>query len=93
MVVFSSIRATRGGTIMTVVTQVSCVLPGPRVEIVVPEFKDGGLVDVFIQPRTFANQAGQSLLAGLDSLPPGPRASAIWEEDEQRLRDEKEACC
>lgn len=76
---------------MTVVTQVTRVLPGHRVEIVASELVECKLVGVLGMTRSVVNSAAQSLIGFLDSLPAGPRAAGTWSEYEQHLRDEKEA--
>lgn len=76
---------------MTTVKLVARVLPGHRVEIVVPELTEGEIVDVMVSPHAVRTGPGRSLIAFLDSLPDGPRAFATWEEYEEHLRDEKRA--
>lgn len=76
---------------MTSVKHVLRVLPGHRVEIVAPELSEGDVVDVIVTPRTVRTDPATSVVAFVDSLPPGPRAFASWDEYEQHLRQEKEA--
>jgi hypothetical protein len=76
---------------MRSVTQSARVLPGHRVEVVVPELLEGELVDVVVSPRSVRADPPMSIVAFLDSLPEGPRAFASWDEYESDLRDEKGA--
>lgn len=71
--------------------RVAEVLPGHRVEISVPELKEGDRVRVLVSPLDESNQAKQSILTFLDSLPDGPRAFSTWGEYEQHLREERDA--
>lgn len=67
------------------------VLPGHRVEVLVPELAEGMFVNVVVQPCGEPAAKGQSISAFLDSLPEGPRAFATWEEYEQHLCRERDA--
>jgi hypothetical protein len=73
------------------VIRVVRVLPGHRVEVVVPEFREGDLVNVVVEECGNRLQSRESVLTLLDSLPDGPRAFATWEEYEHHLRQEKDA--
>ncbi len=76
---------------MASVKHVLRVLPGHRVELVDPALSEGELVDVIVTPRTVRADQPTSMIAFLDSLPPGPRAFASWDEYEQELQREKAA--
>lgn len=70
------------------------VLPGHRVEIVAPELPDGEAVDVFVVmptplQSTKPARTTVSLMEFLDSLPPGPRSAATWEEVESNLQEDR----
>jgi hypothetical protein len=67
------------------------VLPGHRVEVSVPELPEGATVEVIVILPEKAPRRFGSALEFLESLPPGPRAFATWEEYEQHLREEKDA--
>ena len=74
---------------MTTVRQTVRVLPGHRVEVVVPELPEGEIVEVIVSPHAVRTEPGQSLIEFLDSLPDGPRAFPTWEEYEQHLRGQR----
>jgi hypothetical protein len=60
--------------------------------VVVPSspLPEGAKVEVTVLPDQ-AKPRRLSMLEFLETLPPGPRAFATWEEYEQHLRQEKEA--
>lgn len=68
------------------------VLPGKRIEISDPELPEGAHVDVIVvvreQPQL--NQK-HSILAILDSLPPGPRSNKNWDQIEKEFQEERNA--
>ena len=67
------------------------VLPGGRVEVRSPELPEGVRVQVIVLwPSSPPAQYG-SALEYLESLPPGPRAFATWEEYERHLETERDA--
>lgn len=70
---------------MFTIRQTVRVLPGHRVEIVVPELAVGEIVDVEVLPAPA--EAGRSIIEFLESLPEGPRAFPTWDEYEQHLRE------
>ncbi len=72
------------------------VLPGNRVEIVAPELTEGDAVEVFVvmpeaPPQSEPNAPRQSLMEFLQSLPPGPRSAATWEEIERSLQEDRDS--
>lgn len=65
------------------------VLPGNRVEFAAPELPEGVEVEVFVAlPETPAPTPG-GVLDFLNSLPPGPRSAATWEEVERNFQEER----
>ena len=74
---------------MTMVRQRVQVLPGHRVELVAPELNDGDWVEVLIHSDPDPKAARPNVITFLDSLPPGPRAAASWDEYEQLLHEER----
>lgn len=72
---------------MLAIRQTVRVLPGHRVEIVVPELAVGEIVEEVVSPRPAPAEAGRSIVEFLESLPAGPRAFATWDEYEQHLRE------
>jgi hypothetical protein len=76
---------------MPSIERVARVLPGHRVEVVVPELDEGLLVNVVIEPCGNRPTSGQPILTFLDSLPDGPRALPTWAEYERFLRQERDA--
>jgi len=72
------------------------VLPGHRVEIVAPELTDGDSVDVFlVLPQTTAPATPEPVRGSvwelIESLPPGPRSAATWEEIERNLQEDRDS--
>jgi len=67
------------------------VLPGHRLEINTPELPEGAKVQVTVVLEEKPRPQFCSALEFLQSLPPGPRAFATWEEYERHLREEKDA--
>ncbi len=67
------------------------VLAGHRIEISVPELREGQQVDVIVVPRQAEPPTGQSLLEFLDRLPPGPRSAPSWDDVERRFQEERDA--
>lgn len=66
------------------------VLPGNRIEVSVPELREGETVEVVVIPAA-TSLPNLSLLEFLDTLPAGPRSYASWEEVERHLQDERAA--
>jgi hypothetical protein len=66
------------------------VLPGKRIEITAPDLAEGQTVDVLVMARP-ERPAGKSLVEFLESLPPGPRSAATWEEVERNFQEERNA--
>ena len=72
--------------------QVVRVLPGNRIEIEVPELNEGELVRVELtRLDRSADRREPSIIAFLDSRPPGPRAFTSWDQYEHHLREERSA--
>jgi hypothetical protein len=67
------------------------VQPGNKVEITVPELKEGQEVDVFLIPRPSEPPPRRSVLEFLDSLPPGPRSAPTWDQIERQFQAERGA--
>lgn len=70
------------------------VLPGQRIELVVPRLTVGETVEVTVVPKGGApdrNKDSFDLVGFLDSLPTGPRAFPTWEEYERHLKSERDA--
>ena len=64
------------------------VLPGQRIELAVPQPREGETVEVVIFPRPAGPAAPPSLLEFLDNLPSGPRSYPNWEEIDRRFEAE-----
>lgn len=67
------------------------VLPGNKIEIATPDFKEGQDVDIFLIPRESEPPPRRSLIEFLDSLPPGLRSAPTWGEIERRFQEDREA--
>ncbi len=67
------------------------VQAGRRIEISVPEFREGQQVDVIVVPHRAEPATRRSLLEFLDRLPHGPRSAPSWEEVERRFQEERDA--
>lgn len=67
------------------------VQAGHRIEISVPELREGQQVDVIVVPRQAEAPTGQSLLEFLDRLPHGPRSAPCWDDVECRFQEERDA--
>ena len=87
-------------TINTTLRTRTTVLPGKRVEFVMPQLEEGAEVEVFVMPHptlleksSESDEGGIDILDFLSSLPqsPTPRGFATWEEYEAFLRKEKNA--
>ena len=74
-----------------VVRTETTVLPGQRIEIAVPALVEGEIVEVLVFPRGKPSAGGPTLLEFIDSLPPGPRSHASWEELEREFQRERNA--
>lgn len=67
------------------------VRSGKKIEITAEELQEGETVDVFlVLPNRAVGSAG-SIIDYLDSLPPGPRSFATWEEVEQSFQNERDS--
>ncbi len=64
---------------------------GHRIEINVPELREGQQVDVFVVPHRDEPAASRSLLDFLDRLPLGPRSATTWDEVERRFQEKRDA--
>lgn len=67
------------------------VLPGHRLEVSDPSLPEGAEVRVTVSLADKPEGKFSSALDFLESLPPGPRAFATWEEYERHLQKEKDA--
>jgi len=65
------------------------VLPGNRIVISSPELREGQDVDVILLLPERQESPRESIVQFLDSLPPGPRSYATWEEFEQAFQEER----
>ena len=69
------------------------VLAGSKIEVTAPGLLEGQDVEVTIAPVPETpppNETGD-MLEFMESLPPGPRSAATWEEVERQFREEREA--
>jgi hypothetical protein len=66
------------------------VLPGGRVEVFAPGFREGDVVDVLVRPNVAPN-GRRSMLDLIGSMPAGTRSAADWEALERALREERDA--
>lgn len=76
---------------MSVIRQTVQVLPGHRVELVVPELNDGDWVEVVVNSGQIPVITQPSLLAFIDSLGDGPRAAHNWEQYETQLQQDRQS--
>jgi hypothetical protein len=77
---------------MSTISTATLVLPGGRIELQSPQLREGDTVRVTVETAVASRRrGGQSLLAFLDSLPPGPRSAASWKELEDRIQEERDA--
>lgn len=73
------------------------VLPGQRIEVAVPAFNVGQTVAVTVVPSPgvagpeVPKNGKFDLVGFLDSLPPGPRTFASWEEYEKHFQSERDS--
>jgi hypothetical protein len=67
------------------------VLPGKKIEITADELREGDRVDVFLVVSKRDKGTSPSLVEFLDSLPPGPRSFATWEEVERAFKQERDS--
>lgn len=70
------------------------VQAGHRLEINSPELPEGADVDIFVvMPESATKPVGEPvpLMEFLDSLPPGPRSAATWEEIERHLQEDRDS--
>jgi hypothetical protein len=67
------------------------VLPGRRVEFTTPELEEGANVEVFVVSKGIPRSHRLSMQEIAESVPPGPRPFATWEEYEQALQEEKDS--
>ena len=76
---------------MSILQLETTVLPGHRLEVSDPSLPEGAKVAVTVSLPDKPKPPFTSALDFLNSLPPGPRALATWEEYEQHLQKEKDA--
>jgi hypothetical protein len=62
------------------------MLAGGRIEIPASDLTEGQTVDIVVTPRPQPGE-GPSILEFLESLPPGPRGAATWEELDRHIRE------
>ena len=68
------------------------VLHGNRVEVTAPELREGDSVEVIVVlPEKTAASPPRSMLEFVQSLPPGPRSAATWNELEERFQEERDS--
>ncbi len=67
---------------MSMIRQTVQVLPGHRVEFVVPELNDGESVEVVVNSGQPPSATHPGMLDFIDSLPQGPSAVRDWDEYE-----------
>lgn len=70
------------------------VLPGQRIELVVPRLKVGETVEVTVVSKGIAADKGKDgfdLVGFLDSLPSGPQTLSTWDEYEQHFQAERDS--
>ncbi len=71
------------------------VLPGNRVEVSAPQLKEGETVDVIVVlPEPAVSDPSpprRSMLDLIQSLPPGPRSAASWEDVERNLQADRDS--
>ena len=68
------------------------VQPGGRIEITVSGLAAGETVDVVVVPRhSSTSKQAPSLLEFFQTLPPGPRGAATWEELDRQFQEERDA--
>lgn len=79
-----------GGS-QTAVRVTAEVLAGHRIEISVPELREGQQVDIIVIPRQMDLMTGPTLLEFLDQMPPGPRSAQTWEDVEQLFQEERDS--
>ncbi len=65
--------------------------PGKKIEITSDELREGDSVDVFLVLSGRGGRPSQSVVEFLDSLPPGPRSYATWEEVGRRFQEDRDA--
>jgi hypothetical protein len=76
---------------MSILQLETTVLPGHRLEFSDPSLPEGAKVAVTVTLPAAQQRRFASALDFLESLPPGPRAFATWEEYERHLQKEKAA--
>ena len=68
------------------------VLAGNQIQLSVPQVREGDEVEVIVGVPEEAPGAGRTdIITFLNSLPPGPRSAASWEEFEREFREERDA--
>ncbi|CAN5727329.1 hypothetical protein BH11ARM2_BH11ARM2_27760 [soil metagenome] len=63
--------------------------PGHRIEIVVPEFVEGGQVEVTVRPT--GSEPAQTVFEALRILDIPMRDAAYWEERERELKESRDS--
>lgn len=79
----------------TTLTMRTRVLPGKRIEVTAPELIENTDVDVVVvlpeASETAKDTQAQGVWDYIQSLPPGPRSAATWEEIERNFQEERAA--
>lgn len=65
------------------------VLPGHRLEMSAPELPVSATVEVIVVLPENQERPKDSIVAFLESLPPGPRSYPTWEEFEKAFQQER----
>lgn len=81
--------------IQTAIRLKTTVLPGHRIEVIAPELIEGEAIELIVLsepvPPPNKPEGCLSTLDFIDSLPPGPRSAASWEEIERSFREERDS--
>ncbi|HZP80324.1 MAG TPA: hypothetical protein VFB21_01680 [Chthonomonadaceae bacterium] len=71
------------------------ILPGKRIEFTAPELPESGEVELIVVlpenavPAPEEQAKPQGVWDYIQSLPPGPRSAATWEEIERNFQEER----
>ena len=66
------------------------VLPGGKIEVLIPQLKEGEEVDVVVSPAR-PQRGGKSLLEFLDSLPDPRHSAEKWQQIERDLQEDRDS--
>jgi len=70
------------------------VLPGKRIELYVPQFNEGDIVDVVVTVVESATESAEpkmSMLEFIESLPPSRKTPEEWEQFEKDFQAERDS--